>query len=312
MYLKNMETRHSRRHALQLLSLSGLGLLAPRLSYLFNSKPKMMSKPIPSSGEALPLVGLGTWQTFDVGGSSAERAPLQEVLQHMVQQGGSMIDSSPMYGRSEAVVGALTKELDIQKHFFYATKVWTSGRQEGIQQMEDSLRKMRRQQMDLMQIHNLLDWRTHLRTLQEWKEKGKIRYIGITHYTDSSHEQLEQIIRTEKIDFVQFNYSILDRNAEKRLLPAAQERGVATIINRPYEGGRLFRMIKGKALPEWAAEYQIKSWGQFFLKYLLSHPAVNCVIPGTAKPKHLLDNMGAGYGSLPDEKRRKAMVKLLE
>ncbi|MDR8389637.1 aldo/keto reductase [Aliifodinibius sp. S!AR15-10] len=272
----------------------------------------MRKRAIPSSGEELPVVGLGTWIQFDVGESSTARKPLKEVLRLMAEHGGEVIDSSPMYGNSEEVVGDLSTELGIADQFFYATKVWTSGRQSGINQIQASMQKMRRDTIDLMQIHNLLDWQTHLQTLKNWKQDGRIRYIGITHYTTSAHDRLEQIIRSEDIDFVQFNYSIRTRNAEQSLLDTALENGVAVIINRPYEGGSLFGAVSGRDLPEWAADYDINSWGQFFLKYILSHPAVTCVIPGTSDPEHLVDNMGAGYGRLPDEQGREKMVQFIE
>lgn len=269
----------------------------------------MRKRAIPSSNEKLPVVGLGTWRQFDVGNSSSERAPLRKVLNRMVDKGGQLIDTSPMYGTAEKVIGDLTTELGIADRFFYATKVWTSGRQSGIEQMNASMRKMQRSTMDLMQIHNLLDWQTHLKTLKEWKDKGKVRYIGVTHYTVSSHERIERIVKSEDIDFVQFNYSIRTRHAEQSLLKAAQDHGVAVIINQPYEGGALFKRVKNKELPNWASDYDINSWGQFFLKYILSHPAVTCVIPGTSDPGHLVDNMGAGYGKLPDDQTREKMVQ---
>jgi diketogulonate reductase-like aldo/keto reductase len=272
----------------------------------------MMTRPIPSTGELLPVVGLGTWQQFDVGPSDSEREPLREVLRRMAEQGGTLIDSSPMYGKAETVVGDLTADTGLADRFFYATKVWTTGRQAGLDQMADSMRKMRRSTLDLMQIHNLVDWQTHLDTLRRWKADGRIRYLGITHYTVGAHDDLTRIIESEGIDFVQINYSIRVRNAEKRLLEAARDRGVAVIINEPFEKGSLFQAVKGKALPEWAAEYDIDSWGRFFLKYILSHTAVNCVIPGTSNPKHVVDNMGAGFGRLPDETGRRKMVELIE
>lgn len=308
-----MNTSHfSRRKMMQLLGGTSLGLLSPSL--LFSKKmnsSNMATRTIPSSGEALPIIGLGTWQTFDVGNNQEEQKQLSEVLKLMREKGGKVIDSSPMYGSSESVVGDLTAKSGHADDFFYATKVWTTGKQSGIDQMNSSMQKMKRSKMDLMQIHNLQDWKTHLKTLLDWKEKGKIRYIGITHYTDSSHSRLEEIIKSEPIDFVQFNYSINDRNAEKRLLNTAKDNGVAVIINRPYAGGSLFRLTKGKELPAWAADYDISSWGQFFLKYIVSHPAVTCVIPGTSKPHHLVDNMGAGYGRMPDEQVRRKMVEIL-
>ncbi len=256
----------------------------------------------------LPIVGVGTWHTFDVGTSPAERAPLKEVLKTLLEKGGSVIDSSPMYGRSEGVVGDLSTELGINDKLFIATKVWTSGRQSGIDQMNRSFSLLQRQTIDLMQIHNLVDWRTHLTTLRNWKADGKIRYLGITHYTESSYSNIEQILKTEKLDFLQINYSIVSRKVEERILPLAQDKGVAVIINQPYEGGLLFRSVRGKELPDYAKEFDCNSWGQFFLKFILSHPAVTCVIPGTDNPKHMIDNMGAGMGKLPNNEMRKKMI----
>lgn len=272
----------------------------------------MLKRIIPASGEALPAVGLGTWIQFDVGASPAERAPLTEVLTGMAAHGGSVIDSSPMYGRAEAVVGELTSQLPNADAFFYATKVWTQGKDNGEQQISASFKKLQRHTLDLLQIHNLVDWKTHLRTLRQLKDDGRIRYIGITHYHRSAHAQLEEILRAEPIDFVQFNYSIRERHAERALLPAAQERGVAVLINEPFETGALFRLVKGKPLPPWAAEYGMASWSQFFLKYILAHPAVTCVIPGTSNPKNLVDNMQAGEGALPDEAVQRKMVQAME
>ena len=310
-----MQKTLTRREALKLAGLAGLGAMtAPSSFPLFNNtEPAMLQRRILSSAdETLPVVGLGTWIQFDVGDADAERQPLREVLQRMAERGGTLIDSSPMYGKAEEVVGDLTAETGLADRFFYATKVWTSGEQEGIRQMEASLRKMRRPKMDLMQIHNLLDWQTHLKTLRRWKEEGKIRYIGITHYKSSAHEQLEQIVRSEIIDFVQLNYSLRVRDAENSLLRSAQDRGVSVIVNEPFEKGSLFSAVRDKTLPEWAAEYDIQSWAQFFLKFILSNPAVTCVIPGTSNPAHVADNMGAGYGKLPDEAGRKKMVEWAE
>ncbi len=307
-----MKQQYSRREILKLLGVTGIGAALLPLNAFHPVQSSMMQRIIPSSGEKLPVVGLGTWQQFDVGTDATVRAPLKKVLQEMVRLGGKLIDSSPMYARSEEVIGDLTTETAHANDFFYATKVWTRGRQEGIDQMNASLKKMRRKTMDLIQIHNLVDWQTHFTRLRKWKEEGKIRYIGITHYTDSAHEDLERILVKEKPDFVQFNYSIRERNAEKRLLAAAKDTGVAVIINEPFEKGELFGLVKGKSLPSWAAEYDINSWGQYFLKYIISHPAVNCVIPGTSNPKHVADNMGAGYGKLPDEAGRKKMISHLQ
>ena len=299
----------TRRKAIKDLTIVGLGL--PLISKFTFKVGKMSKRKIPSTGELLPIIGLGTWQTFDVGDDSEARVRLKSVLNEMQKLGGAMIDSSPMYGSSEKVVGDLSQKNNDPNDFFYATKVWTTGESQGIREMNASFEKMQRRQMDLMQIHNLLDWKTHLQTLRKWKEEGKIRYWGITHYTDSSHRQLADVIKAERPDFVQFNYSIRDRHAEKFLLPTARDYGVATIINRPYETGSLFRLTKGKDLPDWAAEFDIDSWGQFFLKFILSHPDVTCVIPGTSKVKHVIDNMKAGYGRLLDEKGRERMAEFI-
>jgi diketogulonate reductase-like aldo/keto reductase len=304
-----MTERITRREAL--LGLASASLLLS--SYARKGMEKgMNTRPIPSSGEQLPLVGLGTWIQFDVGNDNAERAPLTEVLNLMVQQGGKLIDTSPMYGRAEEVIGDLAAASPVREKLFYATKVWTTGEAAGIHQMDDSLRKMQRKTMDLVQVHNLTDWKTHLRTLQRRKAEGKVRYTGITHYTTAAHAQLEQILKTEAVDFVQFNYSLRVRHAERSLLQAAQDKGVAVIINEPFEKGSLFSLTKGKTLPAWAADYDIQSWAQFFLKYILSHPAVTCAIPGTSSPKHVVDNMLAGHGALPDEKGREKMAALIE
>ena len=307
-----MNNLYSRRDVLQLMGYFGLNLISQPFSPLLIKNNSMHQRAVPSSGEMLPVVGIGTWIQFDVGTSEEERKPLRGVLRRMAEKGGRIIDSSPMYGKSEEVIGDLTTNLNLANNFFYATKVWTSGRQEGIDQMEASMKKRRRNKIDLMQVHNLVDWQTHLETLRKWKEEGKIRYIGVTHYTDTAHSNLEQIVKSEKLDFVQFNYSIRGRNAEQRLLNAAKDKGTAVIINQPFETGLLFDVVRGKALPGWAAEYEIKSWAQFFLKYIISHTAVTCVIPGTSNPVHLVENMEAAYGSLPDEKERKKMVDYFE
>ncbi|WP_424962209.1 aldo/keto reductase [Ekhidna sp.] len=299
----------SRRKALKQIAAGCLAMGMPKL--LFSQTGQIMKRAIPSTGEKVGVVGLGTWQTFDVGSSEASREPLKAVLKALVADGGNVVDSSPMYGSSEQVVGDLSDELGIGKDLFYATKVWTTGRQSGINQMNASMRKMKASPMDLMQIHNLQDWKTHIKTLYDWKDKGLIRYIGITHYVDSAHDDLERIIKSESIDFLQVNYSINDRNAEKSLLPAAKDNGVAVLTNRPYSGGSLFRKTKGQELPGWAAEFDCQSWGQFFLKYLLANDAVTCVIPGTSKPHHMKDNLKAGLGKLPTEDHRKKMRELM-
>jgi aryl-alcohol dehydrogenase-like predicted oxidoreductase len=288
---------------------AALAVMSPPLSA---QAPGMAKRPIPSSREPLPVVGVGTWQTFDVGADAPERAELKEVLRLLVEAGGSVVDSSPMYGRSERVAGDLAAELKLREKLFFATKVWTSGRDAGVRQMQDSLRLMRTQRMDLMQVHNLLDVSTHARTLREWKDAGRIRYAGITHYHAGAYGELEKLIRTKEWDFVQLNYSMAEREAEQRLLPVCAEMGVAVIVNRPFSFGGLFPRVKGKALPQWAAEFDCASWAQFFLKYLLGHPAVTCVIPGTRRVAHLQDNVRAGMGRLPDAAMRKRMVEYLD
>ena len=266
-----------------------------------------ITKPVPSSGEQLPVIGMGSSRTFDVGESADERAPLQQVLQAFFDHGGALIDSSPMYGAAESVIGDLLKRVTNIEKLFAATKVWTTGKQDGIDQMNTSAQRMGVKKFDLMQIHNLVDWQTHLETLKDWKAAGKVRYIGITTSHGRYHAELEQILAKHQFDFVQLSYNIGNRTVEQRLLPLAAERGTATLVNRPYQRGSLFRQVKGKKLPEWAAEIDCASWGQFFLKYAASHPAVTCVIPATSKVRHMIDNMGAGFGRLPDANTRKQM-----
>lgn len=300
-----------RRESIKLLGMLGAaGLLSPHNLFTIQ-REKMLLRTIHSTGEKIPVVGLGTWIQFDVGNSENELNPLREVLSKMIEYGGKVIDSSPMYGKSEEVIGILTSEMKNADEFFYATKVWTSGEQAGIKQMQNSMERMKRKKIDLMQIHNIVDWKTHIKTMRKWKEEGKIKYIGITHYQESMHDDLEEIIKSEKLDFVQFNYSIRVRNAERSLLNTALDKGVAVIINEPFDKASLFKLTKGKQLPGWASDYDINSWAQFFLKYIISHPAVTCVIPGTSNPKHVVDNMQAGYGKMPDENVRKKMVSLL-
>lgn len=308
--MKNSSEKISRRDASKLIML-GASSMAVNPFPLFRKNKTMNTRLIPSSNEALPIVGLGTWQTFDVGNAESAKAPLKEVLKILIEAGGSVIDSSPMYGKSEAVVGALTKELQIKNKIFEATKVWTSGREEGIDQMNTSMRLMKANPMDLMQVHNLVDWKTHLKTLKKWKEEKKVRYIGITHYHKGGYAEMERIMKSEPLDFIQINYNVAVRGAAERILPLAKDKGIAVVINRPYEGGNLFRKIKGKDFPEWAKEFDAESWGQIFLKFILSHEAVNCVIPGTAKAKHMRDNVQAGFGKLPDAKLQKKIIELI-
>ncbi|HEU4644513.1 MAG TPA: aldo/keto reductase [Burkholderiales bacterium] len=293
----------ARRRAL-LGALAGLAVAPPA-----RAAEIMHTRSIPSSGETLPVIGLGTWQTFDVGGNGAARAPLKEVLQALYEGGGRVVDSSPMYGSSEAVVGDLCAELEICKPLFLATKVWTSGREEGIRQMQRSIERMRGGRMDLMQVHNLVDVEAHTATLLEWKNQKRVRYVGITHYNASSHHEVERWLKTQRYDFVQINYSLEEREAQDRLLPLAQEFGVAVMINRPFATGGMFRRTRGKPLPAWAAELGIASWAQYFLKWIVSHPAVTCAIPATSKPAHMRDNAGAGKGAMPDAALRRRMAE---
>ncbi|WP_334189912.1 aldo/keto reductase [Noviherbaspirillum sp.] len=269
---------------------------------------RMHTRPIPSSGEALPVIGCGTWQTFDVGAGSDEHAPLAEVLRILFEAGGSVIDSSPMYGRSEAVVGELLKQAGMHDKAFVATKVWTRGRDAGIRQMRESMKLLQDERIELMQIHNLVDWRTHLKTLRGWKQEGRIRHLGITHYTASAYDELEAIMRAEPLDFVQLNYSLAEREAEARLLPLAADRGIAVLVNQPFGGGRLLRDLAGTPLPPWAKDIECETWAQILLKYVLGNPAVTCAIPGTSRPKHMVDNCRAGMGALPDTAMRKKMA----
>lgn len=272
----------------------------------------LILRTIPRSGERIPVLGLGSSDTFEVGPADADRAAVREVLAEYVRLGGRVVDTSPMYGSAETVIGDLADGLGIQDKLWLATKVWTRGRDAGIEQMEESMLRLGTEKIDLMQVHNLIDTQTHLRTLREWKAQGRIRYLGVTHYQVDAYDEIAQLIRNESLDFVQFNYSIATRAAEQMLLPLAAEQQTAVIINRAYEDGRLFAHVRGKPLPDWAAEFDCTSWGQFFLKYVISHPAVTCVIPATSKLKHLVDNMGAGRGRLPDAGQRARMVAYFE
>ena len=271
----------------------------------------MITRAIPSSGEPMPVIGLGTSQVFDVGSSAASRAPLREVLRLLVDAGGRIIDTSPMYGRAEGVTGDLVADAGLRPSVFFATKVWTSGREAGIAQMRRSAELLRSEVIDLIQIHNLVDWRTHLATLRRMKEAGQIRYIGITHYTTGALPELARILASEPgIDFVQCAYSLATRAAEDALLPTAAERDVAVIVNRPFEDGGMFRRVRGRAVPEWAAAFDCGSWAQLFLKYVLAEPAITCAIPASADPAHMADDLRAASGRLPDAAQRRQIRSL--
>ena len=271
----------------------------------------MQTRAIPSSSEPLPLVGLGTYRGFDVAPGDPVYKQLPAVLGELFKKGGTVIDSSPMYGRAEETTGELLSIHEPRSPAFLATKVWTRGREEGIAQMEQSFSLLRTERIDLMQIHNLLDWQTHLPTLRDWKEQGRIRYIGITHYTSSAYEEVEAVLKAEPLDFLQINYALDDRGVEKRILPLCRERGVAVICNRPFGGGDLLARLKGKPLPGWAAQVGAKSWPQLALKFLLAHPAVTCVIPGTSNPLYMADNAGAGFGLMLTDAQRQQLIALV-
>ena len=268
----------------------------------------LLQRKIPSSGEALPLIGLGTSGPFEVGTAAAQRAPLSQVLAAFFAAGGRLIDTSPMYSSAEQVLGELLSA-GLQQRAFLATKVWTRGERAGIEQMNRSQQLLKRQPLDLIQVHNLVDLDTQLRTLRAWQEAGRVRYLGVTHYTVSAHDELAGVLRRERLDFVQCNYSPLTRDAERRLLPLAAARGVAVLVNRPFEDGALFQAVRGKALPPWAAELDAASWGQLALKFIAAHPAVTCIIPATGKVEHLEDNLAGGRGRLPDAHQREEIAR---
>ena len=289
--------------------LGGLGAaLLLRPSEVMSAERTMITKSIPSTGENLPIIGMGSWITFDVGNNSAERVVRGRVLQAFFDNGGALIDSSPMYGSSEEVIGEALENIKNRDKLFAATKVWILGKKSGIRQMEDSQQIWGVPRFDLMQIHNMLDWETHWETLNEWKAEGRIRYIGITTSHGSRHESLAKAMEKTPFDFVQFTYNLEDREVEQRLLPLAQERGMAVLINRPFDGGSLFHHVRGKPLPLWTSEFDCQNWAQFFLKFIVSHPGVTCAIPATSKVNHMLENMGAGFGRLPDAAMRRRML----
>jgi diketogulonate reductase-like aldo/keto reductase len=279
-------------------------------------------KPIPSSGkpgEALPLVGLGTWRAFDVGESEKDRAPLAEVLRELAAGGAdgaegggrAVVDSSPMYGRSESVVGDLGSRLGIRPRLFLATKVWTEGREAGIRQMEESMARLRTDTLDLIEVHNLVDVSTHLPTLRDWKERGRVRYLGITHYTASAYDEVARVLAREPLDFLQINYSAAEREAERRLLPLAAERRVAVIANRPFASGEILRRLRRTPMPGWAKELECETWPQLLLKFVVSHRAVTCAIPATSDPDHLRDNLAAGRAPMPDGRQRRHIAAVV-
>jgi len=303
----------NRRQVLQLsasmLAYQSLSLKAATAASATDT-PALIQRPIPSSGELLPVMGMGTSRTFDTAADAESLAKLTGVMQAFFDGRGTVIDSSPMYGNAETRVGDVLRAMENPPKLFAATKVWTTGREQGIAQMKESARRMNVQRFDLIAVHNLQDWKTHLATLKNWKKEGKVRYIGITTSHGRDHEELLQIMRSEALDFVQFSYNIQDRVAEQALLPVAQDRGIATMINRPYQRGALFGKSRGHELPDLAAELDCSSWGQFYLKFILGHPAVTCIIPATAKVHHMADNMQANFGRLPDAAQREEMLRI--
>jgi len=306
--MKVYEIAVSRRHFLK-ATCAMSALMAFRPYELFAGKTTVTTRPIPSSGERISVIGMGTSRTFSHDVSTQQ---LGEVMQTFFDHGGQLIDSSPMYGPAESLVGDLLKTTKNSEGLFTATKVWTDGKDAGIRQMQQSMQRLGVSVIDLMQVHNLRDWRVHIRTLRNWKEQGKIRYLGITTSHGRQHEEFETIMKTEPLDFVQFTYNLVDRAPEQGLFPVAADKGIATLINRPFQRGEMFGRVRGKALPEWAAEFDCKSWGQFFLKFIVSHASVTNVIPATSRVTHMVDNMGAGYGRLPDAKTRERMIKHFE
>jgi len=304
----------TRREAAKLIGATTAGLLLPIGASRAQTKSEssaMLTRAVPASGENLPVIGLGTWKVFDVDLTPENKKQLSDVLSLFVKMGARVVDSSPMYGRSEEVIGALARKLALHEKLFLATKVWIRGKQAGIDSMERSFARLQTKRIDLMQVHNLVDVTTQLATMRDWKTQGRFRYIGVTHYESGAFGEVEKVLRSEKLDFLQINYSIMEREAEEKILPLAQERGVAVVINRPFGGGDLFAHVRAKALPDWAAEFDCRSWAQFFLKWIVAHPAVTCAIPATDNLRHLQDNMGAGRGRLPTAKQRQQMLELV-
>jgi diketogulonate reductase-like aldo/keto reductase len=300
----------TRREATKLISASAAGFLLPSGATCAESSVRL-TRAIPSSGEKLPVIGLGTWNVFDVDLTPANEKQLGDVLSLFVKLGGRVVDSSPMYGRAEQVIGTLASKLGLHDKLFLATKVWTRGKEAGIESMERSMSRLQTKRIDLMQVHNLVDVDTQLAMMRDWKAQGRFRYIGITHYNANAFGEVEKALQREKVDFLQINYSIMEREAEERILPLAQDRQVAVIINRPFGGGDLFSRVRSKPLPDWAAEFDCRSWAQFFLKWIVAHSAVTCAIPATNNAKHLEDDLQGGIGRLPDEKTRSRMIQLV-
>ena len=302
-------TNISRRQFLNMMGLLAAGGVLPNSIFADSGQ---ISKVIVKTGEKLPVIGMGTSRTFDAIGNTELLKDLQQVTQTFFDMGGGIIDSSPMYGSAQQVIGELLSEMAGEINLFAATKVWVQGQEQGIVQMETSRQQWGIKRFDLMQIHNLIDWQSHLETLQQMKADGKIRFIGITTSHGRDHDELIDILQKHDFDFLQLSYNIGNREVESPLLSIAQEKGIAVIVNRPYQRGNLFSHVKGKSLPTWAQEFDCSSWGQYFLKFIVSHPAVTCAIPATSKVKHMQDNMLAGKGRLPTVKQRTQMIRYFE
>ncbi|MEX2451368.1 MAG: aldo/keto reductase [Rhodospirillales bacterium] len=307
------DPKFSRSDFLKLLSGAGLALSAnslwPDIAVAAQSLP---TRPIPATGERIPILGLGTSRVFNRAMSAEARTPLREVIEMYLASGGSLIDTAPAYGKSEIVLGDLLRDLGATRKTFIATKVRTEGREKGIESLAESIKRLGKSPIDLMQVHSLRGWKTQLPVLRDWKTAGKFRYIGITHSRNRAHEQVEQFLAKEPVDFLQINYSVLEQGADKRILPMAHDKGIAVLINKPFNKAKMFDRVKGKPLPPWAADFDCKSWAQFFLKFSLSHPGVTCVLAATGKTKHLKDNVAAGFGRMPDAKQRQKMASFWE
>lgn len=301
----------SRRQLLKAGVVAGASAFLPAGAALAQNAPLIQRK-ILSSGESLPVIGIGTARRYEDIATEAQKAPLREVLRQFKELRGKLIDTSPTYGTAEAVVGELASELKIRDALFLATKVSIEGREAGIRQMEQSFKRLRADKIDLIAVHNLRDTETHLRTLRDLKQAGRIRYIGITTSFPRQYDEFERTMKAETLDFIQVDYALDNREAGKRILPLAAERGMAVMINLPFGRGRLFNAVQGQKLPSWASEFDCASWAQFFLKYIVSHPAVTCCMPGTAKVEYVLDNLGAARGRLPDAAMRRRMETFLE
>ncbi len=295
----------------QFMALSVAALLASA-GKISAQTARMLTKAIPATGEQLPVIGLGTLEAFDVSLTAEERTALGEVLKALVAQGGTLVDTSPRYGEAEAVIGELVAELNLADQLFFATKVFSMGEQEGVDEMHGSLNRLRVPQVDLMQVHSMRDWELHLPSIRKLREEGKTRLIGITIHRDPGHEQMMDLMRTEDLDFIQVNYNLLERNAANQILPLAQDLGIAVMVNVPFAKAELFNKTSGIALPEWTSEFDCESWAQFFLKYVVSHPAVTSVIPRTSKPHHMVDNLMAGFGGMPDAAARIRMEQFID